>query len=111
LRRVYKIICDESRGTETSIKISFQIAIKTINNSAGPNSIIPILLVFGAYPRITNNSAPSFTITKKTKIICKTIKEIKRFYAECKITDMLVIRSSPNTVLTLELLIQSDIRV
>jgi hypothetical protein len=29
--------------------------MKTINNSVGPDSIILILLVFGAYLRITNN--------------------------------------------------------
>jgi hypothetical protein len=111
LRYVYKIICNKFRSTKTNSKISFQITIKTINDSAGPDSIILILLVFGAYPRITNNLAPVFIITKRIKTIRKTTKEIKCFYAERKITDVLVIRNSLNTVPMLELHIQSDIRV
>jgi hypothetical protein len=83
LHRVYKIIYNELRGTKTSAKISLQITIKTINNSAGPNSIILILLVFEAYPRMVNNSALSPTVTKKTEAIRKTTKEIKYLYAEC----------------------------
>ena len=31
-------------------KISLQIAIKAINNSAEPDGIIPTFLVFGVYP-------------------------------------------------------------
>jgi hypothetical protein len=37
------------------------MAIKAINNTAGPDGLVPTLLVYGAYPRITNldPSAPS----------------------------------------------------
>jgi hypothetical protein len=65
LRRIYKIIYNEFYGTKTNTKISFQIAVKAINNLVGPNSIIFILLVFGTYPRITNSLVLSLTITKK----------------------------------------------
>jgi hypothetical protein len=105
LRRVYKIIYNKFRGTETNIKISFQITVKAINDSVGPDDIILILLVFRVCPRITNNLIPFLIITKKTKTIRKTIKEIKCFYAKHKITDALVIINSPNTVPTLEFLI------
>jgi len=48
LRRVYKIISLELKNT--SKKLTLQIAIKAINNSTGPDRLIPILLVFSAYP-------------------------------------------------------------
>ena len=48
LRRVYKIISLELEGT--SKKLILQIAIKAVNDSAGPDRLIPTLLVFGAYP-------------------------------------------------------------
>jgi hypothetical protein len=54
-----------------------QIVIKIINDLVGPDSIIPTLLVFGAYPRMTNNSALSLTITKRTKVIRKTSNKIR----------------------------------
>ena len=29
------------------------MAVKAINNTAGPNRLVPTLLVYGAYPRIS----------------------------------------------------------
>jgi hypothetical protein len=74
LRQVYKIICDKLRDTST--KTSLQIAIKAVNDSARPEGIIFILLVFGAYPRITENLVLLLTITKRTETIRKTTKEV-----------------------------------
>jgi hypothetical protein len=77
LRQAYKIICNELRDIETSAEMSLQIAVKAINDSAGPDGIIPILLVFGAYPRMTNNSALSPITTKRTETIRKTSNKIR----------------------------------
>ena len=44
----YKIIFLELKGA--SKKLILQIAIKAVNNFASPDGLIPILLVFGAYP-------------------------------------------------------------
>jgi hypothetical protein len=39
------------------------MTIKVVNDLAGPDGIMPILLVFGVYPRITEGSASlSFVI-------------------------------------------------
>ena len=46
-------------------KISLQMVVKAINNSAGLDKIISTLLVFGAYPQITKIDALSLSITKK----------------------------------------------
>jgi len=48
LRRVYKIISLELK--DASEKLTLQMAIKAINNSASPDRLIPTLLVFSAYP-------------------------------------------------------------
>ena len=45
---IYKIISLELE--DTSKKLTLQIAVKAVNNSAGPDRLIPILLVFSAYP-------------------------------------------------------------
>ena len=44
---IYKIISSELKGA--SKELTLQIAIKAVNNSASPDGLIPILLVFGAY--------------------------------------------------------------
>jgi len=48
LHRVYKIISLELE--DTSKELTLQIAVKAINNSASLDRLVPILLVFSAYP-------------------------------------------------------------
>jgi hypothetical protein len=76
LRRAYKIIRNKLQNN-TSVGLALQITIKAVNDSISPDNIIFILLVFGTYPRIINDSGPLFSITKRTKIIRKAIKEIR----------------------------------
>jgi hypothetical protein len=105
LRQTYKIIYNKLCDTKTSTKISLQIVMKTINDSIGPDGIIPILLVFGAYPRITNNSVLSPITTKRTKAIRKASNEVRRYYTKQYIEDALRIRNSPNITMIFKLLI------
>ena len=44
---VYKIISLKLKGA--SKELTLQIAVKAVNDSVGPNRLVPILLVFGAY--------------------------------------------------------------
>ena len=48
LCRVYKIISSELKGANK--ELTLQIAVKAINNFTSLDRLIPILLVFGAYP-------------------------------------------------------------
>jgi hypothetical protein len=48
LRYIYKIISLELK--DASKELTLQIAVKAINDSAGPDRLIPTLLVFSAYP-------------------------------------------------------------
>jgi hypothetical protein len=38
------------------------MTVKAINNTAGPNRLVPTLLVYGAYPRISNLGPPALSI-------------------------------------------------
>ena len=57
-------------------KISLQIAVKAINNSAELNRIISTFLVFRAYPQITKIDALLLSIIKRAKAIHIAIKEV-----------------------------------
>jgi hypothetical protein len=103
LRRVYKIIYDKLR--DTSAETSLQIAVKAVNDLAGPDGIIPILFMFSVYPRITENLVLLFIIIKRTKTICKTTKEIRCLYAKQQIIDIFIIRNGSNIIIILEFLI------
>jgi DeoR/GlpR family transcriptional regulator of sugar metabolism len=52
VRRAYEIIMKEL-GIAISSFNAFQIAIKSVNDTAGPDGLVPTLLVFGAYSRLT----------------------------------------------------------
>jgi hypothetical protein len=88
-----------------------QMAVKAINNSAGPDGIVPTLLVFGAYLRLTKIDPPSLLVTKRAEVICATTKEVCCLYTKRRVKDALAIRNGLNTKNTLDLPFQSDVRV
>ena len=45
------------------------MAVKAINNTAGPNGLVPTLLVYGAYPRISNLDPPTPFIMEQAATI------------------------------------------
>ena len=59
-----------------------QMAVKAVNNLAGPNGIVPTLLVFSAYPRLTKMDPLSLSVTKRIEAIRAVTKEVRRLYAE-----------------------------
>ena len=52
------------------------MAVKAINDLAGPNGIIFTFLVFGAYPCIIKDSPLLLFIIERTEAIYKAIKEV-----------------------------------
>ena len=110
LRRVFKVIRNDLRGSISDGDI-LQMAVKAVNDIAGPNSIILILLIFGAYLRMTKNSPILLSITIRAEAIRKAIKEIQRLHAQRAVRDGLAIRNNSNTSAILELPIQSDVKI
>jgi hypothetical protein len=45
------------------------MAVKTVNNTTSPNGLVPTLLVYGAYLRISNLGPPTLSITERAAII------------------------------------------
>jgi hypothetical protein len=57
VRRAYRIIKDEVLDIGDDVVL--QMAVKTVNDTAGPSGLVLTLLVYGAYPRLTEFDAPS----------------------------------------------------
>jgi hypothetical protein len=66
-----------------------QIAIKAVNNTAGPDGLIPTLLVFSTYSQMTTTDTLSLMVTEHSKAIIKAIKQIAELYAKRQVTDAL----------------------
>ena len=58
------------------------MAIKAVNDSVGPNGIIPILIVFNIYPQLTKIDLLSLSIAKRTEAIWAVTKEVCCLYIE-----------------------------
>ena len=61
--------------------MKLQMALKAINDTAGPNGLVPTVLVFGAYPRISNSDAPSASIIARATAVKKAMVEVRKFHA------------------------------
>ena len=103
LRRAYQILCDELQEEKTSKEAILQMAVKAVNDSAGPNGIIPTLLVFGAYPRMTEDDSPSPSVAKRAKAIHQAMKEVRHLHAERQVNEALAMRNGPSILSTLSL--------
>jgi hypothetical protein len=58
VKRYYRLICRVyfiiiAKIPDIGKDMALQIAFKAINDIVGPNRLVLILLVYGAYPRIT----------------------------------------------------------
>ena len=58
------------------------MAIKAVNNTAGPNRLVPILLVYRAYLWISNLDPSAPSIIDRAAIVQKVITEIVKLQAK-----------------------------
>jgi hypothetical protein len=87
------------------------MAIKAVNNTAGPNSLVPTLLVFSTYPQMTTTDTLSLTVIKRGKAITKAIKQIAELHTKRQVTNVLRQQNGPNISNTLDVLIGKNVLV
>jgi hypothetical protein len=63
LRRAYEIVTEELRGYPVRKPALLQMAVKAVNDIAGPNGLVPTLLVFGTYLRMSDLDPPSPSVS------------------------------------------------
>lgn len=69
--------------------------IKIINDTAEYNGLVPTLLVFKTFPRITNDDISTLFIIKRAKIIKMTMNKITKLHAKRQVNDTLYQRNDP----------------
>jgi len=87
------------------------MAFKAINDTAGPDGIIPILLVYGALPRISEYDPPLPLVAQRLNALRKAIEEIKRIRASHEVARALNARNRPSMADIHELLLNSEVLV
>ena len=53
-----------------------QMAFKAVNDTAGPDGLVPTLLVYGALPRMVEYDTPSPTAAQRSAALKKAMMEI-----------------------------------
>ena len=71
------------------------MAFKALNDTAGLDGLVPTLLVFGAYPRMTELDAPSPTVTQCVNVVKKAMAEIRKLRAERQVANALSMWNGP----------------
>lgn len=91
LRRIFTIITTEI--PDINLEMALQMTFKALNDTAGSNDLVLTLLVFEAYPRMTDMNAPSPTITQRAVTMRKAMKKVRRSVASRQINDVINIRN------------------
>lgn len=84
LRRAYSIIRQEAPDTDKNMTL--QMAVKSINDSVGPDGLGPTLRFFGALPRLglpTDQATPSKF--KRLIALRKATESMIRHFAFCQV--------------------------
>ena len=87
------------------------MAVKAVNNTTSPNGLVPTLLVYGAYLRISNLGPPTPSITERTAIIQKVMAEIVKLRAKQTVNNALYYRNRPNITLVYNLPLNSKVLI
>jgi hypothetical protein len=72
------------------------MAVKAVNDTAGHDGLIPILLVFGTYSRFSPSSPPSPSLTIRVNAMRKAMAEVRKLKARRQMTDALSQRNGPS---------------
>ena len=72
------MIKDKIEDTRVDRTIILQMAVKAINDTAGYNGIIPMLLVFGAFLRMIYLDPPVLSIAQQATAIRKAMTEVTK---------------------------------
>lgn len=109
LQRVYSIIITWILRIE--VNLALQMSFKAINNSIGLNVLVPILLVFSAYPMMIELNASSLSIIQRTIAVQKALNEVQRCIASQQIYNALNTWNESSTRLVYDLLINSRVLI
>ena len=58
------------------------MAVKAVNDTASLNGLVPTLLVYRAYSRISKLDPPALSVTERAAVIRKVIAEIVKLRAK-----------------------------
>lgn len=111
LRRAYDILKKEMKEKGILPNNLLQMAVKALNNTAGPDGLVPTLLVFGAYPRMTRMDPPALSVADRAAAVRKAMAEVSKLMASRRVREALTMRNRPLTAHLYDLPVNADVLV
>ena len=87
------------------------MAVKAVNNTAGLNRLVPTLLVYGAYLRMSNLDPPALSIMERAAAIRKAMAKIVKLQAKQAVNSALYYYNGPNTTPVHDLPFNSEVLI
>ena len=87
------------------------MAVKAVNDTAGPDGLVPTLLVYGAYPRISKLDPLAPTIMEQVTAIWKAMAKIVKLRAKQTVNNALYYHNRPNTTLVYNLPLNFEVLI
>jgi hypothetical protein len=80
---------DELKGETASKHLLLQMAVKAVNDTICPDGLVPTLLVYGAYPQMSDLDPLTLSMTQHTKTIQRAMEEIAKIMARQQVNTAL----------------------
>lgn len=100
LRRIFKKVKHEHPGMNR--EIALRIAVKAINDTMGPEGLVPSLLVFGCLPRFPATTSNVIEQERRMRALNEARREMASVTAELRIRKALLSRAPRNVDVVLE---------
>lgn len=95
IRRAFSVIRKESAGLDE--EFALQMVVKSINDSVGPNGLVPTLLIYGALPRLgLPHDANKPSIFARAVSLCKATLKMTKFFSRRQVRDAIHTPNSPD---------------
>lgn len=95
LRRVYNIFKRQFSGQNMDRHSLLKLAVKALNDTAGPDGLVPTLCAFGAYPRLTWDDAPAPIAKQRAETMHKAMDELRKYWATQLVNKAKDMRNGP----------------
>ena len=93
LRRIFKKA--KMHHPELTKELTLSLSVKAMNDTAGPDGLIPTLLVFGALPRVPGLSSESPTQKERLRALETARSEFRKIIAENRLDKALQKKPPP----------------
>lgn len=95
LRKAYLTL--KKDGPPMTTEERLQTAVKAVNDTAGPDGLVPTLLVYGALPRLgLRTDAPAPSIFQRARAVRNAMEEVRKHFARRQVNAALRARNGPD---------------